>query len=282
MADYGRFCPISLGASVVSDRWTMLILREMLMGSTRFNDIARGLPGISRSLLVQRLKQFERHGVVDRWPSPTGRGHEYHLSPAGQALEPVIDALGSWAIQWLFEELDPHDVDAVTLTWWMHRRVEPSSAPDGRVVVQFDHTSPQRRTLWMVFDRGQPSVCVQHPGFDPDVIVRTPTTALAEVFQGYRTWAEAVASGDIDIAGPPRLLRAFPRWFLWSSFGARSRRRAGPGSTADRAPRSRRSARPSRWGGTGAARRVSRGRPGGRGRPGRRAGRPGPARPGGT
>ncbi|MGV3759707.1 MAG: winged helix-turn-helix transcriptional regulator, partial [Actinomycetota bacterium] len=133
MADYGRYCPVSLASSVIGDRWTPLILREMVIGSTRFNDIARGLPGISRSLLVQRLKHLERYGVVERWPSPTGRGHEYHLTPAGKDLEPVILSLGRWAIHWLWHELEPHDVDPVTLTWWMHRRVDPTATPDSRV-----------------------------------------------------------------------------------------------------------------------------------------------------
>src|SRR5690606_3089197 len=121
MADYGRYCPISLGSEVVADRWTPLILRELFLGNTRFNDIARGLPGISRSLLVQRLRHLERMGVVELWPSRAGRGNEYHLTPAGQGLEPVIDALGHWAVEWMFEELDPTDVDAVNLLWWMHR-----------------------------------------------------------------------------------------------------------------------------------------------------------------
>ena len=220
MPDYTRFCPVALASGVIGDRWSPLILREMVIGSTRFNDIARGLPRISRSLLVQRLKHLERYGVVERWPSPTGGGHEYRLTPAGRDLEPVIIALGKWAVHWLFHELEPHEVDPVTLTWWMHRRVDRSATPEDRVVVQFDHTAPERKSIWMVFDRGDPSVCVQHPGFEPDVVVKTSTPALAEVFQGYTTWSRSVADGDITIEGPPRLTRAFPRWFDWSPFAA--------------------------------------------------------------
>ncbi|HEX4905209.1 MAG TPA: helix-turn-helix domain-containing protein [Acidimicrobiales bacterium] len=225
MPDYGRFCPVALGSEVLADRWTPLILRELILGNTRFNDIARGLAGISRSLLVQRLRHLERHGVVELWPSPSGRGNEYHLTPAGKDLEPVVEAIGKWAIEWLFDDLQPHEVDPVTLTWWMHRRVDAEQLPPGRVVVQFDHTAPERMSIWMVLDRGEASVCVQHPGFEPDVVVTTTTPALAEVFQGYEPWSRAVTSGAIRVDGPPKLTRALPRWYLWSPFADATRSR---------------------------------------------------------
>ena len=226
MPDYGRFCPVALGSEVLADRWTPLILRELFLGNVRFNDIARGLPGISRSLLVQRLRHLERKGVVQTWPSPTGRGSEYHLTPAGKDLEPVVEALGKWAVHWLFDDLRPHEVEPVNLMWWMHRRIDLEQLPATRVVLEFAHTEPERTTLWMVLDRGEASVCVQHPGFDPDVVVTTTTPALAEVFQGYETWARATASGAIAVDGPPSLVRALPRWFLWSPFADATRARA--------------------------------------------------------
>jgi DNA-binding HxlR family transcriptional regulator len=220
MADYGRFCPIALASEVIADRWTPLILRELVLGNTRFNDIARGLPGISRSLLVQRLKHLERKGVVDRWPLPVGRGYEYRLTPAGRDLEQVLLALGRWSVNWLFDDLRPQEVDPITLTWWMHRRVAAEELPSSRTVIQFDHTAPERLSIWMVLERGEASVCIQHPGFDPDVIVTTTTPVLAEVFSGVRSWAQAVITGDVTVDGPPRLVRAIPRWFLWSPFHA--------------------------------------------------------------
>ncbi len=226
MPDYGSFCPIALGSEVLADRWTPLILRELILGNTRFNDIARGLPGISRSLLVQRLRHLERKGVVELWPSPTGRGSEYHLTPAGKDLEDVVLALGRWSVEWLYDELRPHEVDPVTLMWWMHRRVDVERMPPGRVVIQFDHTAPTRQTLWMVLDRGEASVCLQHPGFESDVLVTTTTPALAEVFQGYETWSSAVVKGTIRVDGPPGLARAVPRWFLWSPFAEVTGKRA--------------------------------------------------------
>jgi DNA-binding HxlR family transcriptional regulator len=230
--NYGSFCPVALGSEVLADRWTPLILRELILGNTRFNDIARGLPGISRTLLVQRLRHLERKGVVEMWPSPTGRGSEYHLTPAGKDLEGVVEALGRWAVEWLFDDLRPHEVDPTNLLWWMHRRIDAERLPPGRVVIQFDHTAPSRVTLWMVLDRGEASVCVLHPGFDTDVLVTTTTPALADVFQGYVTWASAVSSEAIRVDGPPGLVRALPRWFLWSPWADATRARAAAAAEA--------------------------------------------------
>ena len=226
MPDYGRFCPVALGTEVLADRWTPLIIRELILGNTRFNDIARGLPGISRTLLVNRLRHLERMGVLETWPLPSGHGHEYHLTPAGKDLEPVIFALGRWAVEWLFDQLRTDDIDPVTLTWWMHRRIDEGNLPPGRVVIEFQHTAPAPRAIWLVLDRGEASVCVHHPGFDPDVLVTMATKALAEIFAGSTTWPAALANGTVRIEGPPRLVRAFPRWFLWSPFADATAERA--------------------------------------------------------
>jgi len=218
MPDYGRFCPVALGSEVLADRWTPLIVRELILGNTRFNEIARGLPGISRSLLVQRLRHLERMGVVELWPSPTGRGNEYHLTPAGKDLEPVVLALGRWAVQWMFDDLRPHEVDPVNLMWFMHRRIDAEQLPGPRVVVEFVFTEPTRTAIWLVLDRGEASVCLQHPGFDPDVVVTATTATMAEVFSGFDTWSSALAAGSIEITGPPSLVRRLPKWFVWSPF----------------------------------------------------------------
>ena len=219
MTDYGRYCPVSMGSEVIADRWTPLIVRELILGNTRFNDIARGLPGISRSLLVQRLGHLERKGVLERWPSPTGRGNEYHLTPAGKDLEGVVMALGRWSVEWLFDELHPHDVDArdahVVDAPPRQRRAAPAG-PHGRS----SSTTPRRsgsRSGWCS-TAASASVCMQHPGFDSDLVVTCTTPALADVFSGRDSWRRAVDSGAIRVDGPPRLARAVPRWFVWSPF----------------------------------------------------------------
>jgi DNA-binding HxlR family transcriptional regulator len=216
MPDYGNYCPIAIATDVIADRWTPLILRELVLGNTRFNDIARGLPGISRSLLVQRLKHLERKGVIETWPLPNGRGSEYHLTPAGRDLEPVLIVMGRWSVAWMYSNLDSNDVDAVTLMWWMHRRVDVSRLPHDRVVIQFDHTAPKRCAFWVVIEQGAASVCLQDPGYAVDAVVTCTTPALARVFSGVDTWREAVDAGAISVSGPRALVNAMPRWFLWS------------------------------------------------------------------
>ena len=216
MPDYGRYCPVALTSEVLADRWTPLILREMILGNTRFNDIARAMPGISRSLLTQRLRHLEKRGVLATWPSPSGRGNEYHLTPAGKDLERVIDSFGRWAIEWLFDELRPHDVDPVTLTWWMHRRIAADQLPPQRVVIEFRHVGDQQEVIWLVLEHGEASVCIQHPGYDVDLVVTGSTADLADVFQGYTRWKTSVSDGKITVVGDRRLAAALPSWFVWS------------------------------------------------------------------
>ena len=216
MPDYGTYCPVSIASDVLADRWTPLIIRELVLGSTRFNDIARGLPGISRSLLVQRLKHLERKGVIETWPLRNGRGSEYHLTPAGKDLEPVLMALGRWAVVWMYSDLATSEIDSTTLMWWLHRRVDTSQLPQERVVVQFDHTAPVRRSYWVVVEQGAASVCMQDPGFEIDVVVTCATPALARVFSGIDTWSSAVRAGSISVVGPRPLVSSLPTWFVWS------------------------------------------------------------------
>lgn len=225
MDDFASFCPLTLTTDVIGDRWTPLVLREMMLGNTRFNDIARALPGLSRSLLTQRLKHLERKGVIDTLPSPTGRGFTYHLTPAGRDLHDVLIAMGRWSIAWMYDKLDPGDVDAESLMWWMHRRTDPATAPTDRVTVQFDHTAPQRRSYWMVFEHREASVCMNDPGFPVEAVVRCPTPQLGRVFNGFESWAAAVRAGRIDVSGRRDIVRDIPSWFLWSPWSADVRER---------------------------------------------------------
>ncbi|KAB2346933.1 winged helix-turn-helix transcriptional regulator [Actinomadura rudentiformis] len=225
MRDYGQYCPVALASEVLADRWTPLIVRELVLGSRRFNDIDRGLPGISRSLLRQRLRHLERKGVLERVPITGGRGHEYRLTPAGHDLEGVIMAFGEWAVRWMFSEPQPHEVDPVTLTWWMSRRLATDRLPEGRVVIEFDYRGPDPLRIWLVLDRGEPSVCTDHPGFPPDVIVLTDPVALMRVFSGIVTFPQATAIGAVTLTGTPHLVRALPTWFAWSPFAPAVRAR---------------------------------------------------------
>jgi DNA-binding HxlR family transcriptional regulator len=216
--DYGQYCPVTLGSEVLADRWTPMILREMILGSTRFNDIERGLPGISRTLLSQRLRHLERKGVLKRVPARSGRGSEYHLTPAGEDLEGILTAIGEWATRWMFSEPEPEQVDPVGLTWWMHRRVDTEQLPDQRVVVEFKYTGPNATVIWLVLDRGEPSVCTKPPGFDTDILLTTEPVALMRVFSGIESLDHARRADRVTLEGPRELVREFDSWFLWSPF----------------------------------------------------------------
>lgn len=229
MKDYGQYCPVALASEVLAERWTLLIVRELVIGGRRFNEIDRGLPGISRSLLKQRLDHLERKGVVERVDLP-GRGHEYHLTPAGRDLEGVVMAVGEWAVRWMFSEPEPRTVDPVTLTWWMSRRIVAAEVPDARTVVQFDYSGADPTRIWIVLERGDASVCTEPPGFDSDVVVSTEPVALMRVFSGITSYAQALESGEVSLVGPPRLTRALPRWFAWSPFAPAVRDRLAVGA----------------------------------------------------
>lgn len=244
--EYEQYCPVSLASEVLADRWTPLIVREMVLGSTRFNDIERGLPGISRSVLAQRLGHLGRKGVVQLRPARSGHGHEYHLTPAGESLESVIMALGEWAVRWMFAEPEPAEVDPISLTWWMHRRVDADRVPDRRVVIEFDYRGANPAVVWIVLDRGNPSVCVKHPGFDSDIVVTTDAVSLMRVFAGIDELSNARRSGTVVIDGTPSLTRSFGTWFLWSPFAPTVRevlaQRAGAASRASTPAASERTA----------------------------------------
>lgn len=225
MKDYVQYCPVALASSVIAERWTPLIVRELVLGGRRFNEIDRGLPGISRTLLKQRLDHLERKGVVERVELGQGRGHEYQLTEAGRDLEGVIMAVGEWAVRWMFTEPVPREVDPVTLTWWMSRRIVVDELPDQRTVIEFNYGGDQPTRIWLVLERRETSVCTDPPGFEIDLVVQTEPVALMRVFSGIITYREALAHGVLELSGPPRLTRAFPRWFAWSPFAPAVRER---------------------------------------------------------
>ena len=161
---YGQYCPVSRAVELLGERWTMLILRDLLVGMTRFNDLARGEPGLSRSLLTKRLRQLERAGLVDRLDG------EYHLTDAGEALRPIVFGLGDWAAKYAFGDPRPSELDPELLVWWMHKGIDTAQLPDRRTVLHFRFDDDPRR-YWIVVDSQGPSVCLADPGFDVDVTI---------------------------------------------------------------------------------------------------------------
>ena len=206
---YGQYCPISRALDLLGERWSLLIVRDLLVGTTRFNDLARGLPGLSRSLLTKRLHQLERAGLVERV------GRQYLLTDAGRELEPIVFGIGEWGARWTFGDPEPAELDAQLLVWWMHTRLDTSSLPGKRHVFQIRFTD-DRRLFWIVIESGSPSVCLADPRFETDVTIVSDLASLHEVWVGRLPVKEAIRSGRLRFDGPSALVRRMPAVFQLS------------------------------------------------------------------
>jgi DNA-binding HxlR family transcriptional regulator len=213
---YGQYCPVARATELLADRWTLLIVRELLADIRRFNDLDRGLPGISRALLVERLRRLEQTGVVERRAGADGRSVEYALTPAGRQLQPVIDVLGGWGARWAFGEPRPAELDPVILLWWMKRRVHTHRLPAARTVIQFDFRGERSGSYWLVLERRDVSVCLQHPKFDVSLRVAADIRAFYRVWLGRIPLEEALRTRTVRLDGTPETVRGFARWFAWS------------------------------------------------------------------
>ena len=223
MPGYGQFCPVAVACEVFAERWTPLILRELLAGSRRFGEIRRGVPLMSRTLLAQRLRELENAGVVESRPLTSGRGREYHPTRAAEELRGVIDLLGAWGQRWVTGQFDPENLDTLMLMWNVRRRVDVRRLPARRVVVRFDFRAvPPRlrsfRTCWLVLERKGVDLCLKDPGFDIDVAVTADAATIARVWMGAVPFSEALRSGGLRVEGARDLVRAFPSWLLLSHY----------------------------------------------------------------
>jgi DNA-binding HxlR family transcriptional regulator len=223
MRGYAQYCPIAKASEVLGDRWTLLIVREMLGGANGFNELHRGLPGISRSVLADRLRSLERAEIVYRRTGPKGRTLDYRLTLAGRDLEAVVQALGEWGVTWSVTDPRPEELDPYLLIVWMARHVDREQLPPNRTVVQFDFRDPTER-YWMVLEPFDVSVCLQHPGFDIDLAVTVDTATLYRVYLGRAELAGALRTHMLTMRGPRALQHGFGRWFAWSAFAPASRR----------------------------------------------------------
>jgi DNA-binding HxlR family transcriptional regulator len=216
MTKYHQYCPVARTSEIFADRWTPLIVRELLAGGRHFNDIRRGLPGISRSLLASRLRQLEDASVVERHADARPNVTEYVLTDAGIDLRAVIEQLGMWGVKWAFGEPRPQELDPALLLWKIHQRIDRSKLPAGRTVVQFNLTGTKARRLWLILSPSEVSVCLKPPGFDSDLVIRSDVSLLYRVWLGRLDYDAAVRRGEISVDGPRELARALPGWFLWS------------------------------------------------------------------
>lgn len=212
MKTYGQFCPLAQATQLLCERWTLLVVRELVAGSTRFSDLTRGVPLMSPTLLSSRLKHLVKSGVVER----TGNkgNHCYQLTKAGMELRPIIEMLGVWGHRWAQSDLETGDLDAGLLMWDMRRSVDSSIFPNHRVVVQFAYSDAPSGAAnwWLISDNGEVDLCLKDPGFELDILIKSSLKAMTEVWICKRTLKAAEASGDIVITGNPKLVTKLQQW----------------------------------------------------------------------
>ena len=217
MPEYGQFCPVSRGAEIFAERWTPLIVRELLNGSRRFSELQLGLPRISRNLLTQRLVSLAVAGVIERRPTARGRGFDYYLTPAGEELRPVVEALGAWGYRWAGTDLPAARQDPVLLMWFIRRRVQVRALRRARTVVRFEFRRP-RRSFWLRIEPPSVELCFTDEGFDVDLTVDADLATLTAVWLGRMRLADALAAGAVRLEGDDDARPLFGRWFGLSPF----------------------------------------------------------------
>jgi DNA-binding HxlR family transcriptional regulator len=213
MRNYGQFCPIARGSEILAERWTPIILRNILQGCRTFNEIAAGAPGLSRALLTRRLRELQHAGVIQIRPKPEGHGSLYEPTAAGRDLMPVLVALGGWAERWT--QLTTKHADPEVVLWsWCQEFLRRDLLPDRRVVVRFDFLFGGRKARgWLLIERREAELCRVDPGFGDDLVVTiTDPLIFAHWHMGRVDWAAALRSGGIQVSGPPALSRALPTW----------------------------------------------------------------------
>jgi DNA-binding HxlR family transcriptional regulator len=213
MTAYGQYCPISRSAEVLGDRWTIHIVRDLLTGASRFNELVSGNPGLSRALLSRRLQQLRRAGVIEQV-----EGGGYRLTAAGRDLEPIVFGLATWGARWTFGQPEPEELDPDLLLWWLHRRLDPGALPDRRFTVFVAFTDHPKR-YWIVVD-GSASLCLADPRFDVDVTLRTDRSSLYRTYLGHVPIAAAHRAGTIQLTGNRASVRAFVAAFQQSPVAA--------------------------------------------------------------
>jgi len=218
MTGYGQFCPVAKACEILAERWTPLLVRELLAGGRRFSELQRGVPLMSKSLLADRLKSLERSGILKSAPLANGRGREYSLTEAGEELRPIVEGLGQWGWKWVKRSLAADELDAGLLMLDMGRHFAGDRLPAKRVVARIDFSGlPRgrvaRRTWWVSVERPEGEVCPDPPSFDVDLEIDADLAALTRFWLGRATLANGVRTGAIKMRGPRALVDAFPTWF---------------------------------------------------------------------
>ena len=215
---YGQFCPVSMAAEVLCARWTVLIVRELLAGTSRFNDLRRGVPRMSPALLSKRLKELKKAGVVTAVRS--GPGVEYHLTPAGEDLREIVMGLGFWGTRWVELQLSLRNLDPSLLMWDMRRNLNPEPLPPRRCTIQFQYpelTAP-RQNWWLVVDNGSVDLCGFDPGYEVDLLVRSSLRSMTAIWMGVAKVRGEIEAGNVELSGDRSIADAMQKWLGFSPF----------------------------------------------------------------
>jgi DNA-binding HxlR family transcriptional regulator len=226
-ASYGQFCPVAMAAEIFCSRWTPLVLREMLCGTTRFNDLRRGVPRMSPTLLSKRLTEMQEAGIVEAVPK--GGVTEYHLTEAGEDLRPIVMALGFWGQRWVESKLSLKNLDPSLLMWDMRRGLNPKPLPKKRCTILFHYPEMHRvrQSYWIVVEPdGKVDVCSADPGFEVDLYVTCSLRTMTAIWMGVTTVKKEMASGELDLQGEKPIASAMQEWLGLSPFAGEKPRLA--------------------------------------------------------
>jgi len=217
MKKFGQFCPLAQAAQLLCERWTLLVVRELVAGSTRFGELRKGVPLMSPTLLSARLKQLHEAGVITK--SGEGSKTEYQLTQAGRELTPVVQLLGAWGHRWVQTSLVVEDLDASLLMWDMRRSVNPDAFPNERVVVHFEYPDASRGATnwWLVAENGEVELCLNEPGDEVDIVIKSALATMTAVWTCQKTFNDAVRQGEIKVFGDARLTKNLQDWLQSSA-----------------------------------------------------------------
>ena len=224
-SSYGQFCPVSMASEILCSRWTIVLLRELLCGSTRFNDLRRGLPRMSPTLLSKRLKELELAGVVRTVPT-AGGAHEYQLTEAGEELRPIVLGIGFWGQRWVESRLSLRNLDPTLLMWDMRRNLSTNPLPPRRCTIQFlyPELSPTQRNYWLVIESGQVDLWHVDPRFDIDLLVTSSLKTMTAIWMGLVRLDAEIKAGHVQLDGDPAIGRAMQHWLKLSVFAPTERK----------------------------------------------------------
>lgn len=224
---YPLFCPVAVAADMIEPRWTMLVLCEMWSGSTRFNEIQRGVPGMSPGLLSKRLKDLERKGLVTRVPGPASGQYDYLTTPLADELEPIVRQLGEWAHRNIDSDISLQHLDARMLMWNIRRKIDRLALPRRRCSIQFTLKCPPAEPVnyWLVVKPGvEADLCCTNPGFDIDLFIVCQLRALTSAWMGHSSFAVEIEAGNITLIGNEAMARDLTKWLVTSSYSSVEKR----------------------------------------------------------